>query len=599
MQSTLRQSPSKRYTRDNEELGRGATKIVYKGFDNETGAEVAWNSISMIAKDVKDKQEILNELDILMNMPSGCEYIMKFYDAWYDEKYNEIVLITELSYSGTLYHYVRNIKNPSMNIIKRWVIQLLIGIEFLHDHNIIHRDLKLKNIFINANTSKIIIGDFGICKKTPNLTSTIVGTQLYMAPEIYGGAYDKKVDIYSLGLCIIEMITGKIAYDNVTPYWFSAFHPEQPHAMKDITDIDAIEFINRCIDRDALKRPTAHELLRDKFLQITTCVLPTEIDMEKIKNELTPIIPKQIKELPLSDIRRYSNLQQKNVLAKDPYENIQKDSLSKKSSSSSSGSKHRSRNSPKRNVDSPKDSPKRSPKDRSNVNDDALIAPEQNNDLLNREKDIVSVAGRFTEDVSVQSLKHKSSENMPVVRSKVAKEKTKCPMLDLDIPAESVRSSSKSPCRTSSQGSPRESPRENSCGSPKSSPKTSPKSHSNSPSRSSRRSSRENSPKKVSDKVPERSASSTNRIRRHSRKRSISHESSGKIFNISSAEDIMYRVDKSKKQLVSSDGDITNSSTKNCKSSSDHKSGSPDKKRRSMSVSASTSTDAFKTDDMI
>ena len=87
------------------------------------------------------------------------------------------------------------------------------GIEFLHDNNIIHRDLKADNIFINGTTGNILIGDFGLSLNYENYSNnSVIGTPEFMAPEMLDGKYDNKVDIYAFGMTLLEIITNEPPY---------------------------------------------------------------------------------------------------------------------------------------------------------------------------------------------------------------------------------------------------------------------------------------------------------------------------------------------------------------------------------------------------
>lgn len=119
--------------------------------------------------------------------------------------------------------------------VKRWCLQILDGLSFLHSKQIIHRDIKCDNIFINGATGDIRIGDLGLStrigiraglsvqpagaasadddeREVTAETMTCLGTPEFMAPELYDEAYDVKVDIYAFGMACLEMVTA------LTPY---------------------------------------------------------------------------------------------------------------------------------------------------------------------------------------------------------------------------------------------------------------------------------------------------------------------------------------------------------------------------------------------
>lgn len=129
-------------------------------------------------------------------------------------------------------------KHVDMKAIKNWARQILRGLHFLHTQNpcIIHRDLKCDNIFVNGHTGEVKIGDLGlaIVMQQPVAHSVIgntlntstelflvhkvliplfcTGTPEFMAPELYDEEYNELVDIYSFGMCILEMVTLEYPY---------------------------------------------------------------------------------------------------------------------------------------------------------------------------------------------------------------------------------------------------------------------------------------------------------------------------------------------------------------------------------------------------
>lgn len=100
-------------------------------------------------------------------------------------------------------------------LVQQWFVALAKAVGCLHDHGIVHRDLKPGNIFIENGTVKV--GDYGLCKFISSSQRTAqtqsVGTVHYMAPEISTGNYHKQIDIYSAGIILYEMLTGRVPFD--------------------------------------------------------------------------------------------------------------------------------------------------------------------------------------------------------------------------------------------------------------------------------------------------------------------------------------------------------------------------------------------------
>ena len=102
--------------------------------------------------------------------------------------------------------------------VRHWMKGLVEGVAYLHDHGIVHRDLKPANLFMEEGIVKI--GDYGLAKLiTPSQGtehSESIGTCHYMAPEIGSGKYNKPIDVYSIGVILFEMLTGKVPFDGET-----------------------------------------------------------------------------------------------------------------------------------------------------------------------------------------------------------------------------------------------------------------------------------------------------------------------------------------------------------------------------------------------
>ena len=109
-------SPKGRFGRYNEELGRGAYKVVYKGLDNETGREIAWNVISLFRLPEDDRCRIKSEINLIKNLKH--KNILHFISGWQNKDKQEVIFITEMITGGNLRAYIkRNIINK-LRIIK-------------------------------------------------------------------------------------------------------------------------------------------------------------------------------------------------------------------------------------------------------------------------------------------------------------------------------------------------------------------------------------------------------------------------------------------------------------------------------------------------
>lgn len=275
--------PSGRYGRYNEILGKGASKIVYKAFDEYEGIEVAWNQVKLndFLQSPDDLERLYNEIHLLKSLKH--KNIMKFYTSWVDEANRNINFVTEMFTSGTLRQYRMKHKRLNIRAVKHWCKQILEGLHYLHshDHPVIHRDLKCDNIFINGNQGQVKIGDLGLAAiLQKSFSSRCVGTPEFMAPEVFAEEYNELVDIYSFGMCILEMLTFEYPYSECT-------HPAQiykkvtsgkkPDALYKVKDPEVREFVEKCL-ASACHRLSAKELLQDPFLHFDGCESELELD---------------------------------------------------------------------------------------------------------------------------------------------------------------------------------------------------------------------------------------------------------------------------------------------------------------------------------
>lgn len=125
-----------------------------------------------------------------------------------------MIVLTQLYIYSIRYRQKHRKVDPKA--IKNWARQILKGLNYLHSQSppVIHRDLKCDNIFVNGNTGEIKIGDLGLATVLQQPTArSVIGTPEFMAPELYEEEYDELVDIYSFGMCMLEMVTCEYPYN--------------------------------------------------------------------------------------------------------------------------------------------------------------------------------------------------------------------------------------------------------------------------------------------------------------------------------------------------------------------------------------------------
>jgi serine/threonine protein kinase len=197
----------KNYTIDNSRIGRGAFSIVYKGYNKN-------NKIVAIKKIFLDKKKhieiFIKEFKILRKL--NHKNIIKVHDVIIEDK-NTVYLVLDYFQKGDLSKFLNN-RALKEKFAQNYTIQLKDGMEYLYKQKIIHRDLKPQNILVSDN-NLLKICDFGFARYFENdiMLGTICGSPLYMAPEIMNKKkYNSKVDLWSLGIIIYEMLYGYVPF---------------------------------------------------------------------------------------------------------------------------------------------------------------------------------------------------------------------------------------------------------------------------------------------------------------------------------------------------------------------------------------------------
>ena len=154
-----------------------------------------------------DTKYLKNEIKIQKRLTHP--HIIRLYEYFQDEQ--NIYLVMEYAENGSLFFYIR--KKMKLNKLTEresfvFFFQTCIGIDYLHKNSIIHRDLKPENLLLDKR-GNIKLCDFGWSAKEQDVRNTFCGTLDYMAPEMLEkGKYDHRVDIWSLGILLFELLHG-------------------------------------------------------------------------------------------------------------------------------------------------------------------------------------------------------------------------------------------------------------------------------------------------------------------------------------------------------------------------------------------------------
>jgi len=266
----------KRYQRGRF-LGKGGFAKCYELTDMETGYVTAGKIVSkqlLIKPHQKDK--MAQEISIHRSLKH--EHIVGFFS--YFEDNNFVYIVLELCKRRSLMELHKRRKAVTEPEARYFMHQLCLGVKHLHENKLIHRDLKLGNLFLNDDM-ELKIGDFGLATKldfSGERKKTLCGTPNYIAPEVLskkGHSYE--VDIWSMGCILYTLLVGRPPFETQSlKDTYSKIKRNEYHIPSRIGPL-ARALITRMLQGDPCSRPNVEQVLSDEFM---TCgYIPTRLPL--------------------------------------------------------------------------------------------------------------------------------------------------------------------------------------------------------------------------------------------------------------------------------------------------------------------------------
>ena len=316
------------------QLGEGTYGKVYKVKNKHNNIYRAMKQINKNYISERIRNKIMEEIKILKDL--NYIYIIKLYEYYVTDKH--LYLINELSNEGDLQNKLEKLGTFPEFIVKVIMFQIFKALRFLNEKNIIHGDLKLENILvisynednskkninkkedgfieaikhdmeiINENKKKnnedindnelqiynygIKLIDFGCSKiftRTKKNFSDIIGTLVYCSPEVLYGEYNKSCDIWSCGVIMYYLLSGRFPFEGenqeeiINKIYESKFDFNKKY-FNDISD-EAKDLISKCLKNQPTKRITIEEALNHKFFDdVKKARKITELEKKHLKN---------------------------------------------------------------------------------------------------------------------------------------------------------------------------------------------------------------------------------------------------------------------------------------------------------------------------
>jgi basic membrane protein A len=256
-------------------LGEGGMAAVYKAYQPSMERHVA---IKVLPRHMAASEEFLNRFRREAKLLAQLQHpnILPVFDYGESDGYPYIVM--PFVPSGTLADLIKDQHLP-LHKVRRIMTQIGDALAYAHAHGMIHRDIKPSNVLIDES-GNCLLTDFGLARmveSSSKLTSsgTVLGTPAYMSPEQGAGSeIDHRSDIYSLGIILYEMVTGRVPYNAETPIAIVFKHIQDPLPSAKKLNPDLPESVELILLKALAKSPEDRYQSMEEFLRAIQAATP-------------------------------------------------------------------------------------------------------------------------------------------------------------------------------------------------------------------------------------------------------------------------------------------------------------------------------------
>lgn len=289
-----------------EKIGTGGMSDVYKAKCHKLNRYVA---VKVLKQEFSENANFVSKFKIEAQAAAGLMHpnIVNVYDVGEESGIHYIVM--ELVEGITLKKYIEKKARLSYKEAVSIAIQVSMGIEAAHNNHIIHRDIKPQNIIISKD-GKVKVTDFGIAKAATSntITSNVMGSVHYTSPEQARGGYsDEKSDIYSLGITIFEMLTGRVPFNGETTVAIAIKHiqEEMPSPREYVSEIPAaVEgIVLKCCQKSPDRR---YQNMQELIADLKQSLISPDEDFVMVSDSDAEGDTRMMSENDMAEIKRHA-----------------------------------------------------------------------------------------------------------------------------------------------------------------------------------------------------------------------------------------------------------------------------------------------------
>ena len=290
-----------------EKIGTGGMSDVYKAKDHKLNRFVA---VKVLKQEFSENANFVSKFRIEAQAAAGLMHpnIVNVYDV--GEEGGIYYIVMELVEGITLKKYIEKKARLSVKEAISIAIQVSMGIEAAHNNHIIHRDIKPQNIIISKE-GKVKVTDFGIAKAATSntITSNVMGSVHYTSPEQARGGYsDEKSDIYSLGITMFEMLTGRVPFNGETTVAIAIKHIQEelppPREFVPEIPVSVEQIVCKCCQKSPDRR---YQSMAELIVDLKQSLINPDEDFVKVIDPDEEASTRMITDKDMAQIKRQSD----------------------------------------------------------------------------------------------------------------------------------------------------------------------------------------------------------------------------------------------------------------------------------------------------